>query len=192
MNSSQQKRDVLTLDELKGKFNNLSDAEWIRLGRASDALCWGLAIQGQDLLNEIFCRALEGKRNCPVDVPVVVFFIRAMESHVSAYLKKRNHDALEQAVMFDDGDPENSGIVVDLQSDMDTPDEILLAKQTVEKIDQSFSGDEKAQMVFMGQIDGLSPQEIQEVAGLDPVKYASTLRSIRRRLDKLDDEGLFK
>lgn len=192
MNNSQQKRDVLTLDELKGKLSNLPDAEWIRLGRASDALCWGLAIQGQDLLNEIFCRALEGKRNCPVDVPVVVFLIRAMESHVSAYIKKRNHDALEQAVMIDDGDPENSGIVVDLQSGMDTPEEILLAKQMVEKIDQSFNGDEKAQMVFMGQFDGLSPQEIQEVAGLSPVEYASTLRSIRRRLDKLDAEGLFK
>lgn len=192
MNNSQQKRDVLTLDELKGKLSNLPDAEWIKLGRASDALCWGLAIQGQDLLNEIFCRALEGKRNCPVDVPVVVFLIRAMESHVSAYLKKRSHDALEQAAMFDDGDPENSGIVVDLQPDMDTPEEILLAKQTLEKIDQAFNGDEKAQMVFMGQIDGLSPQEIQEVAGLSPVDYASTLRSIRRRLDKLDAEGLFK
>lgn len=192
MNNSQQKRDVLTLDELKSTLNNLSDAEWIRLGRASDALCWGLAIQGQDLLNEIFCRTLEGKRNCPVGVPVVVFLIRAMESHVSAYLKKRSHDALEQAVVVDDGDPENSGMVVDLQSDMDTPEEILLAKQTVENIDKSFSGDEIAQMVFMGQIDGLSPQEIQEVAGLSPVEYASTLRSIRRRLDKLDAEGLFK
>lgn len=192
MNNSQQKRDVLTLDELKSTLNNLSDAEWIRLGRASDALCWGLTIQGQDLLNEIFCRTLEGKRNCPVGVPVVVFLIRAMESHVSAYLKKRSHDALEQAVVVDDGDPENSGMVVDLQSDMDTPEEILLAKQTLEKIDQSFIGDEKAQMVFMGQIDGLSPQEIQEVAGLSPVEYASTLRYIRRRLDKLDAEGLFK
>jgi DNA-directed RNA polymerase specialized sigma24 family protein len=192
LNNSQQKRDVLTLDELKSMLNNLSDAEWIRLGRASDALCWGLAIQGQDLLNEIFCRALEGKRNCPVDVPVVVFLIRAMESHVSAYLKKRSHDALEQAVMIDDGDPENSGIVVDLRSDMDTPEEILLAKQTVEKIVKSFSSDGKAQMVFMGQIGGLSPQEIQEVAGLSPVEYASTRRFIRRRLDKLDAEGLFK
>lgn len=192
MINTQQKRDVLTLGELKGKLSNLSDSEWIKLGRASDALCWGLAIQGQDLLNEIFCRALEGKRKCPVDVQVVVFLIRAMESHVYAYLKKRSHDALEQAVMSNDSDPENSDIVIELRPNMDTPDEILLAKQTLEKIDQSFSGDEKAQMVFMGQIDGLSPQELQEVAGLSPVEYASTLRSIRRRLDKLDAEGLFK
>jgi DNA-directed RNA polymerase specialized sigma24 family protein len=192
LENSQQKRDVLTLGEMKDKLSNLSEAELIKLGRASDALCWGLAIQGQDLLSEIFCRALEGRRNCPVDVPVVVFLIRAMESHVSAYLKKRCHDALEQAVMSNEDDPENLGIVFDLQFDIDTPDEILLAKQTLEKIDQAFSGDEKAQMVLMGQIDGLSPHEIQEVAGLSPVEYASTLRSIRRRLDNLDAEGLFK
>lgn len=88
--------------------------------------------------------------------------------------------------------PIDSDSVCDLQPDMDTPDEILIAKQTLEKIDQSFNSDEKAQMVFMGQIDGLSPQGIQEVAGLGPVEYASTLRAIRRRIDKLDAEGLFK
>ena len=188
----QQKRDILTPSEMKSELNNFSEANWIRLGKISNALCWGLAIQGDDLLNEILCRTLEGKRNCPADVPVLVFLWRAMESHVSAYLKKRNHDALEQAIMTSEDDSENSNIVFDFQPSMDTPDEILLAKQTLEKIDQAFSGDEKAQMVLMGQIDGLSPHDIQELAGLSPVEYASTLRSIRRKLDKLEAEGLFK
>lgn len=192
MEDSLQIRDVFSLSEIREKFNNFSEADWIRLGKISDSKCWGLAINGDDLLNEVLCRTLEGKRKCPIDVPVLIFLCRAMESLVSAYLRKRNNDALEQAIVPNTDDADNENTIFDLKPSLDTPDEILHAKQILEKIDQAFSGDEKAQMVLMGQIDDLSPQEIQEIAGLSPVKYASTLRSIRRRLDKLEAEGLFK
>lgn len=192
MENTQQKRDFLTTSELKDRLKNLSDSDWIRLERAAKAFRWGLSIQADDLLNEIFCRALEGKRNCPVDVPVLVFLIRAMESVVSAHLKKRSHDALEQAVTSDSDEPDNGKVIYDLCPDIDSPDEILIAKQTIEKINDAFRGDETAQMGMMGQIDGLSPQEIQEFASLNPIEYASALRSIRRKLDKLEAEGVFK
>jgi DNA-directed RNA polymerase specialized sigma24 family protein len=66
---------------------------------------------------------------------------------------------------------------------MDTPEEILTAKQTLEEIDQIIKDDEA--MVVMAQLDGYSPQQIQETVGLTPSQYASTLRSIRRKLNKL-------
>lgn len=192
MEDSLQIREVFSLSEIRERFNNFSEVDWIKLGKISDSKCWGLAINGDDLLNEVLCRTLEGKRKCPIDVPVLIFLYRAMESLVSAYLRKRNNDALEQAIVPNADDADNENTIFDLKPSLDTPDEILHAKQILEKIDQAFSGDEKAQMVLMGQIDDLSPQEIQGIIGLSPVEYASTLRSIRRRLDKLKAEGLFK
>jgi hypothetical protein len=37
----------------------------------------------------------------------------------------------------------------------------------------------------MAQMDGYSPQQIQETVGLNPTQYASALRAIRRKVDKL-------
>jgi len=165
-------RDVLSVDEFKGSLGSLTEAQWIKLGKTADYLCWGLAIQGQDILNLAFCKILEGKRKCPRDLPVVIFIRGVMESLVFAHLKKRKHDPLH---------------INDLQSTSDTPEEILLAKQTIEEIDRAIEGNEV--MVIMAQLDGYSPQQIQETVGLTPTQYASTLRAIRRKLDKLAIEG---
>lgn len=190
MLTTQQKRDVLSVAELKSQLDGLSQADWIRLERAANTLCWGLAIEPQDLLNEIFCRALEGRRKCPTNVPVNVFLMGGMESIVSAHLKKRSHDVVEQAVIANSSDCEEVDSFLDRHCDLDTPEEILLAQQTLDKYEKLFSDNETAQMVLMGQIDGYSPLEIQEMCGLKPVEYASNLRFIRRKLDKFADEEL--
>lgn len=183
-------RDVLSVDEFKGNLGSLTEAQWIKLGKTADYLCWGLAIQGQDILNLAFCKILEGKRKCPRDLPVVIFIRGVMESLVSAHLKKRKHDPLQFAVNKSDED--DSLDINDLQSTSDTPEEILLAKQMIEEIDQAIENDEVMVMVIMGQLDGYSPQKIQETVGLTPTQYASTLRAIRRKLDKLANRGFLK
>lgn len=153
----------------------------MKLGKSAEYLCRGLGIEGSDLLHVSICKALEGKRKCPRGVPIDVFVYRAMESLVSAYLKKRPHDPLQLAVQpKDDDDP----IDLDgLRPTIDTPEELLLAKQTLEAIDHALQGDEA--MVMMAQLDGYSPQQIQEAVGLSPTQYASALRAIRRKVDKL-------
>lgn len=189
--TTEKPREYLRLTELKLGLEALSKADWIKLGKASEVLCWGLPCEGQDLLEEVLCRALEGKRNCPEDVPVLIFLIQAMKSLVSAYLKMRRHNALDQAIMSNPEDQEELAFLLDGKGDLATPEELLIAKKTLEQIDSTFTGDETAQMVLMGKLDGLSPSEIQQICDLGPVAYASTLRSIRRKLDKLNIEESF-
>jgi DNA-directed RNA polymerase specialized sigma24 family protein len=176
-------RDVLSVDEFKENLSSLTEAQWIKLGKTADYLCLGLAIEGQDILNLAFCKALEGKRKCPQGLPAVIFMRGVMESLVSAYLKKRKRDPLQLTVQISADDSDDSLDINDLQPTVDTPEEILIAKQTLEEIDQAVKGDEA--MVIMAQLDGYSPQQIQETVGLNPTQYASTLRAIRRKLDKL-------
>lgn len=173
--------DTLSVDELKESLGLFSEAEWIRLGKLAEYLCWGLGIEGSDLLHIVICKALEGKRKCPRGVPVATFIYRAMESLVSAYLKKRPRDPIQLAVQPKDGEDQ-----IDLDAlcpTIDTPDELLLAEQTLESLDHALQGDEV--MVVMAQLDGYSPQQIQETVGLTPTQYASALRAIRRKVDKL-------
>ncbi|CAJ4377645.1 Uncharacterised protein [Burkholderia pseudomallei] len=176
---------VLSTDELKRALDAFSAGDWIKLGKAADALCWGLATEGKDLLQEALTRALAGKRRCPRNVPVMVFLINAMRSHQDAILRARGSDVLAQAVVVDPDD-ETQALLLVQQQDKETPDEILLANQTLSAIDEVFGDHEMAQMVLMGQADGLTPREIQTITGLGPVEYASVRRLIRRRLDKLN------
>ncbi len=174
-------QDVLSVDEFKGNLSSLTEVQWIKLGKSAEYLCMGLAIEGQDILNLAFCKALEGKRKCPRGLPVEIFIYGAIESLVNAYLKKRKRDPLHLTVKVSEED--DSQDIDNLQTTMDTPEEILTAKQTLEEIDQIIKDDEA--MVVMAQLDGYSPQQIQETVGLTPSQYASTLRSIRRKLNKL-------
>lgn len=181
MRTTEKISDVLSADEFKESLGLFPEVEWIKLGKSAEYLCWGLGIEGSDLLHSAICKALEGKRRCPRGVPIKVFVYRTMESLVSAYLKKRPHDPLQLAVQpKDDEDP----IDLDgLQPTINTPEELLLAKQTVAALDHALQGDEA--MVVMAQLDGYSPQQIQETVGLSSTQYASTLRAIRRKVDKL-------
>lgn len=173
-------RDVLSVDEFKGNLSSLSEANWIRLGRSAERLCMGLAIEGKDLLQLVFCKALEGKRKCPRSLPVEVFIFGAMESLVDTYLKSRKRDPLYLTIKSTEDDPSD---IDDLRPTIDTPEEILKAKQTLQEIEQTLKDDEA--MVVMAQLDEYSPQQIQETVGITPTQYASTLRAIRRKVDRL-------
>lgn len=181
MITSEKIQEVLSVDEFKENLSSLTEAQWIKLGKTADYLCWGLAVEGKDILNLAFCKALEGKRKCPRDLPVVIFIRGVMESLVSAYLKKRKRDPLHLTVQVSEED--DSLDINDLQPTIDTPEEILIAKQMLGEIDNIVKDDEA--MIIMAQSDGYSPQQIQETVGLTPTQYASALRAIRRKLDKL-------
>jgi len=178
--------NLLSVCDIRQRIDSLSEAEWMKLGKSAEYLCWGLAIQGQDLLNIAICKILEGKRKCPIDIPVIFFIYGVMKILVSAFIKKRKRDPLAQSVeIIVDGSLHED---IDLKLNLDTPEELLMANQTIKKIEQALSGDETIEMVFMAQMDGYSPNEIQNMVGLSAVQYASTLRTIRRILNKLDIE----
>ncbi|MEX3954413.1 hypothetical protein [Trinickia sp. EG282A] len=185
---SEEQDGTYSPSELKSMLEAFSEGDWIKLGKVADALCWGLAKEGKDMLQEVITRALAGTRRCPRTVPVTVFLVNAMRSHLDALLRAREADVLTQAVTVDPDDEANAALLTQ-QQDIATPDEILMAKQTMAAIEEAFSDHETAQLVLMGQADGLSPQEIQAITGLEPVQYASVLRLIRRRLDKLNLGG---
>lgn len=183
---TKEKTEILSVSEFKEAMSLLSNADFIKLGGMADALCWGLAVEGKELLSLAFCRALEGKRKCPKSLSIIVFIYGVMESLKSAYFKKRKNDPLSNLVDFEGEDTLD---INDLQTTMDTPEELLLAKQTLKDIDSIFASNDTEQMVLLGKIDECSPSEIQEMLGISSVQYASALKGIKRKLEKLGNRS---
>lgn len=183
---TKEKNEVLSVSEFNEAMTLLSKTDYIRLGVMADALCWGLDIEGKELLNVAFIKALEGKRNCPKSLPIVAFIYGVMESLKSAHFKKRKNDPLSNLVDFEGEDTLD---INDLQTTIDTPEELLLANQTLKEIDSIFASNETEQMVLLGKVDGCSPSEMQEMLGLSSIQYASALKGIRRKLAKLENRS---
>jgi DNA-directed RNA polymerase specialized sigma24 family protein len=131
------------------------------------------------------CRTLEGRRRFPPELPVIQYLFGVMKSIASSVLKASNTDPLSGSVPLhpvDDLDPTDN-LPVDT-ADQVTPEGIIAINQLLTQIEALFSDHDCAFMVFVGKMDGSSPEEIQEITGLDKTAYASVLRLIRRRLDQ--------
>ena len=82
--------------------------------------------------------------------------------------------------------------VVDYAIDpMASPERRVSAAETLARIEEAFKGDGDALKVMAGMAVGKSPKEIQEEAGMNGTRYASTQRRIRRRLAReFPDRGV--
>ncbi len=113
-----------------------------------------------------------------------VFIYHAMESVVDAFIKRRKSDPLENTIH-----PLDSEDAIELMDMLDsrigTPEEEMIANQTLQALKQLFEGDERSMEILTYQMDNLQPAEIQKLMELTPVQYASALKAIRRKYDKL-------
>lgn len=180
--------NTLSVPEIRARLDSLSSdkAKWIKLEKSANYLCLGLPISGEDLLHIVICKALEGKRKCRKDLPIEVFIYGAMESLIDSMIKKRKGDPLSQTIqVLEDND---SNDVELLNKTLDTPDAELIAKQTIQYFKEIFKNDENLQSILLYQMDGLSPLNIQNKLNLTPVQYASALKAIRRKYEKLESD----
>lgn len=178
--------DILSVSEIRARLDSLSlnKAKWIKLEKSANYLCLGLSITGCDLLHIVICKALEGNRKCRRYLPIEVFIYGAMESLVDSYIKKRKKDPLSQTIqVFEDDDANNVEL---LYKTLDTPEAELIAEQTLQHFIEIFQGDDKSQAILLYQMDGLNPSDIQTRLNLSAVQYASALKAIRRKFEKLE------
>lgn len=176
----------LSVSEIKVALDSLSDNKvaWKKLVKSANFLSMGFPFSGEDLLHDVLCKALNGDRICKKGLPVEVFIYGAMESLVDAFIKKRKRNPFTQAVQ-NTNDDENGNEFFQLKS-LDTPEAELVARQTIDFFMELFKNDEKSMAILNYQMDGLTPLEIQTHLNLSTVQYASALRAIKRKLEKLE------
>lgn len=178
--------------EVKNKIENMSDADWRRLEKYALKLASGLHMNAKDLLQDAFCRALDGRRKYYKDLQLdtVGFIGGIMKSLASNEIKKRLQNPIHLAQMSEFA--VEDGVETDVfqgSHDLDTPENLLIAQKSVEQLLKAFDDNPNAQMILMAKMDGFdTPQEIQEFCEINDTQYQSALRAIRRKRDQLMQE----
>ena len=181
---------VRSCDEIAAAIRALTDAQWIRLRKASTYFTWIPGLVGDDLLQEAFCRALTGSRQCPTNVDVVKFLVEAMRSIANGEGEKLENQ-VETVPIVQPGAPVDSA--VDPKDSTASQEEIMIAAESNEAIRQAilglFPNDHQARDLADGILAGYEGEELRVLTDLDQKGYASKRRFMRRTIDKHYPEG---
>src|SRR5215475_12248664 len=156
----------LSAGEIIREIKALRDSEKIAIVKMARLYARKTRYGYEDLLQEAYCRILDGRRGWLRGVPAVLFFRGVMRSI-----------AWEWKMEF-------------TNEDIDIGDEGALERGTLAKIDVMkilalFDDDPIARKIVLGMMDGARGEELQEQSGLNPTEYESKRRKIRRRIEKL-------
>ena len=177
-------REILSPSESADELSRLSEANLRRLERIARLRTIGLnELDWRDLLHDAVARLLDGSRHCPRGLSLVIFLRETMRSIVSDHWRRRNASPiLLEAELPQAEDGERSGIVENAPDLTTNPEREASAAETLTSIEEVFRNDPAAMFVIVGMVDGKSPKEIQEEANMNPTRYATTQRRIRRKL----------
>ena len=166
----------------------LTPSEWVRLNKVAVFYSAGRPIGPEDLLQEAFARAMDGRR-CPVDVTVVKFLSEAMRSIAHGEAEKVEHRLLVSASASD----ETSQKVFAFPDASPNAEQRMVCDEAVEEVRSAilglFSDDELAEMIADGMMDDIDGEELRALCGLDVTAYNSKRRLVRRRIEKAYPQG---
>ena len=187
-------RKIASIDEIIDALNSLSDADIRRLEIAARFRTIGHnELDWRDLFNEAVTRLLNGSRKWPQGVTLVTFLRETMRSVISDYRRGRKNSPILLETELQSGDSQSYDVVENTPVLTDDPERQASAAETLAKIEAVFRDDSEAMLVIIGMASGKSPTEIQEEANMNPTRYATTQRRIRRALAReFPDKGVLQ
>ncbi len=157
----------------------LSDTDLLRLQALARLRARGLpqGVAWSDLLHEALARALDGSRQWPPGVPLLVFLAGVMRSICDEIWRKRRREA---DLILSAHDPGSVSRTIACPA----PDQerVLAAGEAIAAIYRLFAGDQTALQIVSGLADGLSAEDIRGKHGLSSLAYDSARRRMRRAL----------
>ena len=175
------KQDVV--DELRG----LTDADLGKLEQIARLRAIGLHdVEWRDLLHEAVARMLEGTRQWPKDVGLVVFLRQTMRSIASEHWRRKKIIPMVSKLQLLDPSDEVDDTFLETVADLTAdPERDAVTAEIFSQIKQAFRDDPAALHVLSGMALGKAPSQIQDEGNMDARRYASTQRRIRRTLARI-------
>jgi DNA-directed RNA polymerase specialized sigma24 family protein len=173
--------------EIAEAIRTLTPVDCVRLRKVAQRYAFGRPIEPEDLLQEAYMRALDG-RHSPTNVDVVKFLAEAMRSIAHGEAEKAENKLTLVPIA---GDHESQ--VLSHPDPTPNAEEGLVVEQNAAIIRRSllalFSDDARARDIVEGTLEDLTAEELRELTGLDETSYASKRRLIRRKIDKAYPNG---
>ena len=164
----------LSYQEVLKSLSQMSEADMRRAERIADFLGHRLpGMRGDDLLQEVYTQFLSGDRRFPRDVPALVVLKTAMRSEASNVRKAGRASPVDPRYQIETvADP----------GDRRTPEVEFLAREEVEVLLASCSGDPEVELVVMAWIDGLKGEAARVSTGLGEMVFDAARKRATRKL----------
>jgi DNA-directed RNA polymerase specialized sigma24 family protein len=185
--SSHQAAAVLSRENIIEAVRSLSAADWVRLKKVAFRYARP-SISAEDLLQEAFARALDG-RTCPAHIDVVRFLAEAMRSIAHGEQEKVAHRLMLVSAQSGDGTAEAMRLPDPAPSVEDWLIDAECAERVRTEILSLFDDDPAAKDIIEGIMEDLTAEEIRELTDLDKTAYDSKRKLIRRRINKHYPKG---
>jgi DNA-directed RNA polymerase specialized sigma24 family protein len=173
--------DRFTVAEMHNSIEALSDPDVAKLVAASRAFCRLCGIPPDDLLQEAYTRALEGRRTCHRGTGIVEFLCGVMKSLASQENEARK-EGLRPVVVMRNGEP----VLPDVAADMVSPEQAAASaiddRGALAAIEGLVANDEPLQLLIEGIDDDMRGAELQDLLGTDEKGLAALRKKFRRLL----------
>jgi RNA polymerase sigma-70 factor (ECF subfamily) len=167
-------------------IRTLSPRAWLRLHKTAAFYARLLLdMEPEDLLQEAFRRALDGERNCPLDVDVVRFLCESVRGIAGDERRKARRRPAWAPLA---GHSDEAALGPDPPDPLPSPEQQFADKEDAlrrrAEILAVFADDLVAQTIVEGILENIRGEELRALTGLDETGYESKRRLIRRRLEK--------
>lgn len=164
----------LSYQEVRESLLQMSEVDMRRAERIADFLGHRLpGMRGEDLLQEVYTQFLSGDRRFPRDVPALVVLKTAMRSEASNVRKAGRASPVDARYQIE---------TVEDPGDRRTPEAEVLAREELEALLTSCSGDPDVALVVMAWIDGLKGEAARESTGLGEMVFDAARKRATRKL----------
>jgi len=165
----------------------LSEIDLVRLRALARLRARGLphGIDWSDLLNEALARALDGSRQWPPGVPLLVFLAGVMRSICGDFWRRRRQEA-ELIAFGINADADCRDVACQAANQ----ERVLAACEAVGAIYRLFASDVVVLRIISGLANGQSAEDIRALHGMSLVEYHSARRRMRRALLRAELSGL--
>jgi RNA polymerase sigma-70 factor (ECF subfamily) len=161
----------------------VSESDLLRLKTIARIHARGLPadVGWADLLQEAFARVLDGSRQRPEGISLVVFLAGIMRSLKSEHWRRALRESRRSQSVLpyqEPGVPEDR----ELPDPAPDPERLLGALQELAAIDKLFADDRAALLIINGLGAGLSAEQIRIATGISRTDYDSARKRMRRTL----------
>lgn len=182
-------QEPATLAEIEAALTGLSSADLLRLERFARWRMAGLGREWrgsghEDLLAEALTATISGERKWNKRVEFVRHLLGTMRSISSHWGEKRGRGEEVSLPVAGEDDREELSGEGRLASHEPPPDMEAVARIQLKEIESLFSGDPEVLAVIEGLRAELAGPEIQELLEISETEYWTTIRRMRRTLER--------